>query len=104
MIHSDQGTQYGSDAWLRFCRANLLEPSMSRRGDCWHNAVVESFFGSLKKERIKKRIYLDREAAISDISEYIDGFYNPRRRHSQLSGVSPDEFEAAHRGRRPGVR
>ncbi len=53
IIHSDQGTQYGSDDWLRFCRQHRLKPSMSRRGNCWDNAVVESFFGSLKKERIK---------------------------------------------------
>ena len=53
LIHSDQGSQYGSDDWLRFCRDNHLEPSMSRRGNCWDNAVAESFFSSLKKERIK---------------------------------------------------
>jgi putative transposase len=57
MVHSDQGSQYGSDDWLRFCRSHNLEPSMSRRGNCWDNAVVESFFSSLKKERVKKRIY-----------------------------------------------
>lgn len=97
VIHSDQGTQYGSDAWRRFCLAHHLEPSMSRRGNCWDNAVAESFFSSLKKERIKKRIYANREAATQDVAEYIDGFYNPIRRHSYLGGVSPDEFEAAHR-------
>jgi putative transposase len=103
LIHSDQGTQYGSDAWRRFCKANHLEPSMSRRGNCWDNAVAESFFGSLKKERIKKRIYANRETAILDVSEYIDQFYNPIRRHSHLGGVSPNEFEAVHRRRRSGV-
>jgi len=103
LIHSDQGTQYGSDAWQRFCKANHLEPSMSRRGNCWDNAVAESFFSSLKKERIKKRIYANRETAIQDVAEYIDGFYNSTRRHSYLGGVSPDEFEATHRGRRSGV-
>jgi putative transposase len=56
LIHSDQGTQYGSDAWRRFCRSNRLVPSMSRKGNCWDNAVVESFFSSLKKERVKKQI------------------------------------------------
>jgi putative transposase len=61
LIHSDQGTQYGSNDWLRFCRDHDLEPSMSRRGNCWDNAVVESFFSSLKKERIKKRVYKTRE-------------------------------------------
>ena len=103
LIHSDQGTQYGSDAWRRFCKANRLEPSMSRRGNCWDNAVAESFFSSLKKERIKKRIYADRETALNDVSEYIEDFYNPKRRHSYLGGVSPDDYEAAHRQRRSGV-
>ena len=55
VIHSDQGSQYGSDAWRRFCRANHLEPSMSRKGNCWDNAVAESFFSSLKKERTRSR-------------------------------------------------
>ena len=95
VIHSDQGCQYGSDDWRRFCRTNRLEPSMSRRGNCWDNAVAESFFGTLKKERIKKRIYKDRALAAADISEYIEAFYNPMRRHEHLGGVSPEAFEAA---------
>ncbi len=103
LIHSDQGTQYGSDDWRRFCKSNHLEPSMSRRGNCWDNAVAESFFSSLKKERIKKRIYADRETAVLDVTEYIEGFYNQTRRHSYLGGVSPIEFEAAHRSRQSGV-
>jgi putative transposase len=76
LIHSDQGSQFGSYAWQQFCRTNGLVPSMSRRGNCWDNAVVESFFSSLKKERIKKRIYTTRDIAKADISEYIDKFYN----------------------------
>jgi putative transposase len=68
---------------------------MSRRGNCWDNAVIESFFSSLKKERIKKQIYNTRQQATEDIADYIDGFYNPTRRHQYLSGVSPDQFEAA---------
>lgn len=103
LIHSDQGTEYGSDAWRRFCKANHLEPSMSRRANCWDNAVAESFFGSLKKERIKKRIYANRQTAALDVSDYIEGFHNPIRRHSYLGGVSPNEFEATHRRRRSGV-
>jgi len=95
IVHSDQGSQYGSDDWRRFCRSNKLEPSMSRRGNCWDNAVAESFFSSLKKERIKKKIYRNRQLAIADISDYIDLFYNRTRRHQHLGGVSPDEFEAA---------
>ena len=68
---------------------------MSRRGNCWDNAVAESFFGSLKKERIKKRIFKNRELATKEISEYIEAFYNPIRRHRHLGGVSPEEFEAS---------
>ena len=100
LIHSDQGTQYGSDAWQRFCKSNHLEPSMSRKGNCWENAVAESFFGSLKKERIKKHIYKNRELATNDISEYFELFYNPTRRHSHLGGVSPEVFEATIKRRR----
>jgi putative transposase len=95
MIHSDQGSQYGSDAWLRFCREHHLQPSMSRRGNCWDNAVAESFFSSLKKERIKKRIYKAREIARADVFDYIEVFYNRKRRHSHLGGVSPEAFEQA---------
>ncbi len=100
LIHSDQGTQYGSDAWRRFCRSNHLEPSMSRKGNCWDNAVAESFFSSLKKERIKKQIYKNRELAIADLADYIDTFYNRTRHHSHLGGLSPDQFEATHKPRR----
>ena len=95
MIHSDQGSQYGSDTWLRFCREHHLQPSMSRRGNCWDNAVAESFFSSLKKERIKKRIYKTREIARADVFDYIEVFYNRKRRHSHLGGVSPEAFERA---------
>ena len=70
---------------------------MSRRGNCWDNAVAESFFSSLKKECIKKKIYRTRELAKTEISNYIDSFYNPTRRHSHLGGVSPEEFERAGR-------
>src|SRR5262245_27334704 len=103
LVHSDQGTQFGSDAWRRFCRSNHLEPSMSRKGNCWDNAVAESFFGSLKKERIKKQIYKNRELATADVADYIAAFYNRSRRHGHLGGVSPEQFEAAHKMRRQGV-
>jgi len=94
LIYSDQSSQFGSDAWRRFCHAHHLEPSMSRRGNCWDNAVAESFFSSLKEERIKKRIYTTREMATAEIYEYIELFYNRTHRHSHLSGVSPEAFEA----------
>ena len=67
---------------------------MSRRGNCWDNAVIESFFSSLKKERIKKKIYKTRKLARDDIGDYIESFYNPERRHSHLGGTSPVAFEA----------
>ncbi|MEX5004897.1 IS3 family transposase [Klebsiella pneumoniae] len=95
IVHSDQGSHYGSDDWQRFCRANNLAPSMSRRGNCWNNAVAESFFSSLKKERIRKRIYKTRDMARADIFDYIEVFYNRNRRHSHLGGVSPEAFEQA---------
>lgn len=99
LIHSDQGSQYGSDAWRRFCRSNLLTPSMSRRANCWDNAVAESFFSSLKKERVKKHIYKTRDLATKDVADYIDSFYNRVRRHSHLGGVSPEQFESAQKPR-----
>ena len=76
---------------------------MSRKGNCWDNAVAESFFGSLKKERIKKQIYKNRELALTDVADYIDAFYNRTRRHRHLDGVSPDQLEAAHKVRRMGI-
>jgi len=103
IVHSDQGSQYGSDDWRRFCKSNKLEPSMSRRGNCWDNAVAESFFSSLKKERIKKKIYKNRQLATEDISDYIESFYNRTRRHQHLGGVSPDEFEEAAKRSKTGV-
>lgn len=93
IIHSDQGSQFGSDAFTRWCRAHQLEVSMSRRGNCHDNAVAESFFSSLKKERIKRQIYATRAEAQSDVFDYIEGFYNRTRRHSHLGLLSPLEFE-----------
>ncbi|ALN83103.1 integrase core domain protein [Lysobacter antibioticus] len=96
IVHSDQGSQYGSDDWQRFCRSHRLSPSMSRRGNCWDNAVAESFFSSLKKERIRKRVYKTRDLARADVFDYIEKmFYNSTRRHSHLGGVSPEAFERA---------
>lgn len=95
IIHSDQGSQYSSGDWQKFCQKHNLVPSMSRRGNCWDNAVAESFFSSLKKERIKKRIYKTREMARADVFDYIEMFYNRIRRHSHLDGMSPEAFETA---------
>ena len=102
LIHSDQGTQYGSDAWRRFCRSNHLEPSMSRKGNCWDNAVAESFFSSLKKERIKKQIYKNRELAIADVADYIDSLLQsnapPQSSRRRQSGAVRSRSEAASTG------
>jgi len=97
IIHSDQGSQYGSDDWQRFCFEHNLQPSMSRRGNCYDNAVAESFFSSLKKERIRKKIYRTRNDARADVFDYIEVFYNQKRRHSHIGDVSPATFEEALR-------
>ena len=95
IVHSDQGSQYGSDEWQRFrCDHNLV-PSMSRRGNCYDNAVAESFFSSLKKERIRRMIYRTREEVRTEVSDYIEMFYNRKRPHSYVGNVSPEAFEQA---------
>jgi putative transposase len=93
IIHSDQGSQFSSDEWNRFCQTHGLLPSMSRRGNCYNNAVVESFFGSLKKEKIRRHIFITREAARAEIFEYIEVFYNRARRHQHLGNISPADYE-----------
>lgn len=93
IIHSDQGSQYGSDEWSRFCECHGLVPSMSRRGNCYDNAAVESFFSSLKKEKIRRYIFKTREQARSEIFDYIEVFYNRARRHQHLGNISPERYE-----------
>jgi putative transposase len=93
IVHSDQGCQYTSGEWQSFLKAHRMVPSMSRRGNCHDNAVAESFFSVLKKERIKRRIYPNRDTARSDVFDYIEMFYNPIRRHGSAGDVSPIEFE-----------
>jgi len=96
IVHSDQGSQYSSYDWLDFLKAHNLEPSMSRRGNCHDNAVAESFFQLLKRERIRRKTYPTREAARQDIFDYIEMFYNPVRRHGYNGNLSPVEFERRH--------
>ncbi len=93
MVHSDQGSQFTSDDWQSFLKAHHMVPSMSRRGNCLDNAVAESFFSALKKERIKRCIYPSRATATSDLFGYIEMFYNPVRRHGSAGDLSPIEFE-----------
>lgn len=98
-VHSDQGSQYTSHDWSAFLKAHGLEGSMSRRGNCHDNAVAESFFQLLKRERIKRKIYSTRDEARSDIFDYIELFYNSRRRHGFNNQLSPVEFEKQHHER-----
>jgi len=93
IIHSDQGSQFSSDEWNRFCAEHKLVPSMSRRGNCYDNAAVESFFSSLKKEKIRRNIFKTREKAKAELFDYIEVFYNRARRHLHLGNISPDEYE-----------
>jgi len=82
MIHSDQGSQFTSKEWQSFLGKHNLDASMSRRGNCHDNAVAESFFQLLKRERIRRRTYLTRIAARQDVFDYIEMFYNPNRKHT----------------------
>lgn len=93
LVHSDQGSQYTSHEWQSFLKSHGLEGSMSRRGNCHDNAVAESFFQLLKRERIKKKIYGTREEARCDIFDYIEMFYNSKRRHGSSDQMSPTEYE-----------
>jgi len=96
MVHSDQGSQYGSANYLAFMKANNLIPSMSRRGNCHDNAVAESFFATIKKRIVRKKVYSTRNDAKSEIFNFIEMFYNPKKRHSHTGGVSPAKFEEAY--------
>ena len=91
--HSDRGSQYASHAFRKLLAKHSIEGSMSRKGDCWDNAVVESFFGSLKQERVHRRNYQTRYEAQQDILNYITMFYNSIRLHSYLDYQSPNEYE-----------
>lgn len=95
-VHSDQGSQFAGHAWQDFLRAHNLVSSMSRRGNCHDNAVAESFFQLLKRERIRRQIYPTRDQARADVFNYIEMFYNPKRRHGTAGDTSPVEFEKRH--------
>jgi putative transposase len=99
LVHSDQGSQYTSYDWRDFLKQHGLESSMSRRGNCHDNAVAESFFQLLKRERVKRKIYSTREAARTDIFEYIEMFYNIKRRHGSNDQMSPVEYEKQYKSR-----
>lgn len=91
--HSDRGSQYTSEQFQRLMADHRVTCSMSRAGNVWDNAAMESFFSSLKTERTARKTYRTREEAKADVFDYIERFYNPKRRHSTLGYVSPMEFE-----------
>jgi putative transposase len=91
--HSDQGSQYVSDQFQRLMADHNIICSMSRSGNVWDNAAMESFFSSLKTERTARKVYHTRDQARADVFDYIERFYNPRRRHSTIGYLSPIEFE-----------
>ena len=91
--HSDQGSQYSSEQFRSLMADNGVTCSMSRSGNVWDNAAMESFFSSLKTERTARKTYRTRSQAKADIFDYIERFYNPVRRHSTLGYISPIEFE-----------
>ena len=91
--HSDRGVQYLSDDFQDLLKANGITCSMSGRGSCYDNAVVESFFASLKRERVQRKKYRTRDEARADVFDYIERFYNRQRRHGYVGKISPAEFE-----------
>ena len=94
LVHSDRGSQYASHDYQDRLKDRGLVCSMSRKAECWDNAVSESFFGTLKQELIYHRTYATREEAKQEIFEYIEVFYNRQRRHSTLGYMTPVTFEA----------
>jgi len=103
LVHSDQGSQFTSMDWASFLKAHNLEHSMSRRGNCHDNAVAESFFNLLKRERIRRRVYKTRVEARRDVFDYIEMFYNPKRKHARNGMLSPVEFERQQKMKPEGV-
>ncbi len=103
LVHSDQGSQFTSMDWASFLKAHNLEHSMSRRGNCHDNAVAESFFNLIKRERIRRRTYKTRDEARRDVFDYIEMFYNPKRKHANNGLLSPVDFERQQQMKPQGV-
>jgi putative transposase len=93
--HSDRGVQYASEDYMHLLQSHKMESSMSGKGDCWDNAMMESFWSTLKTELVNHERYATREQARASIFEYIEVFYNRKRLHSSLGYVSPETFEAS---------
>lgn len=103
LVHSDQGSQFTSMDWASFLKQHNLEHSMSRRGNCHDNAVAENFFSLLKRERIRRKIYRTREDARSDVFDYIEMFYNPKRKQARNGMLSPADYEKKQKLNSQGV-
>lgn len=95
IVHSDRGFQYASRTFRKLLAKHSIRGSMSRKGDCWDNAVAESFFGTLKQEHVPKPGFLSKLQARTSVFEYIEVFYNRERKHSTLGNRTPVEFEIA---------
>ena len=91
--HSDRGSQYTSQGYLAVLKEAEIQVSMSNKGDCYENALMESFFGTLKEECVERQSYQTRAEAWSSVFDYIEVFYNRQRRHSSLGYVSPSIYE-----------
>jgi putative transposase len=91
--HSDRGSQYTSRAYRAYLEQSGIQPSMSRKGNCWDNAVMESFFGTLKDECVRERVYSSHDEARLSLFTYMEVYYNRVRRHSTLGYVSPLNYE-----------
>jgi putative transposase len=92
--HSDRGSQYAAGDYRRMLQTAAIVQSMSRKGNCWDNAPMESFFGTLKTELVHQRDYPDRDAARRDLFAYIEGYYNRQRIHSAIGYITPEQAEA----------
>jgi len=101
MLHSDRGSQYASHAYQALLKRHGIICSMSRKGNCWDNAVMERFFLSLKMERVWQREYANQMEANKDVTEYIVGFYNCIRRHSALGNLAPIVYEKQFAAKQP---
>jgi transposase InsO family protein len=93
IMHTDRGSQYAGDRHRTLIRDLRLVQSMSRKGNCWDNAVAESFFQLLKRERIRRKVYLTRDEAREDVFDYVEMFYNRKRKHGHTNMLPPAEFE-----------
>ena len=91
--HSDQGSQYTSGQFRGLMEDNGVTCLMSRSGNVWDNAAMESFFSTVKTERTGRKVYHSRNQARADVFDFIERFYNPKRRHSTIGYLSPIEFE-----------